>query len=608
MLLGLAFALLVAESACTAAASAGFEVDRGRGEVRFPCRFVNPTRQIEVFACHASGPTHETVVEFDATGPEIAAALRQIGCRSADFWNATSAGDFLRNQGDRVLVLVRWTHRGVERELPAEAMLLDGDTGFPSFVRGFSFSALGRITEPSRGAEPPPGSDLPEAPVPTAPPADSAVPAVPRGPPEIPVAVEITLGATSRQNAIFSLLSHPTTLDGQTGAPGLEPARALRPWIAPPLFNSAIVAELPALVEERTPATIVLRRVESEEALLRYVRSIASLCGVDDRLPLYERLEPLMKEIDRLKAAYLGIAAAIRTLLETRLDRLPDESHAEFAFRAEALQRLGRWYAARIQERYFQRYLEEEEFKLAWLAKQPTRSSGAGAGRGDGDGDGKGDGAAGLDPDARELARGAVEHGLRYEPLLAQQEVALARQALDELTIRGKMSGLELERWIRLGADRLAETEASIHQLDPADLGDQYRRRLFEEARLRIENSRAILAARRAHVQAVSEEIATHLGGEWTLRAPCIEARLELAEAQLAGAKLQNDLLGVLENLRWEEGDSDDGEEGVTERERLAREKLESLRRDEKALRATIDAASRDLAALEAKVKTSCGE
>ena len=121
--------------------------DKEKAEVRVPCRFVNPTRQIEVFACHNMGPTHETVVEFDATGGRILAALQEIGCRSTSYWNGTSPGDFLRNQGDRVLVLVRWSHKGKKNELPAEAMLTDGETGFASFVRGFSFSA-GQVTGP----------------------------------------------------------------------------------------------------------------------------------------------------------------------------------------------------------------------------------------------------------------------------------------------------------------------------------------------------------------------------------------------------------------------------------------------------------------------------
>ena len=93
-------------------ANAAVVVDRAKGEVRMPCRFVNPTRQIEVFACHNMGPTHETVVEFDATGERLLDALQDIGCRSTSYWNGTSPGDFLRNQGDRVLVLVRWSHKG----------------------------------------------------------------------------------------------------------------------------------------------------------------------------------------------------------------------------------------------------------------------------------------------------------------------------------------------------------------------------------------------------------------------------------------------------------------------------------------------------------------
>src|SRR2546426_725289 len=68
--------------------AAPVEVDRERGEVRFPCRFVNSTRKLEVFACHESGPTHETVVAFDAEGDDLYRALLAAGFRGPEFCNA----------------------------------------------------------------------------------------------------------------------------------------------------------------------------------------------------------------------------------------------------------------------------------------------------------------------------------------------------------------------------------------------------------------------------------------------------------------------------------------------------------------------------------------
>src|SRR5690606_23301655 len=123
-------------------AAAGVEIDRERLEVRVPSSFVNPSRQIEVFACHRTGPTHETVLKFDVDGNTLYRALLAIGCRPTDIWNATSPSDFLRNQGDRILLLVRWEENGKVREAPAEFLLEEGDTGWLAFLRGFSFSAF----------------------------------------------------------------------------------------------------------------------------------------------------------------------------------------------------------------------------------------------------------------------------------------------------------------------------------------------------------------------------------------------------------------------------------------------------------------------------------
>ena len=115
--------------------SGPLKVDLDRGEIRVPCRFVNPTRVLEVFACHRRGPGHETVLLFDATGPQLVEALTEIGCRGSNFWNVTGPEDFEKTQGDRVLVSVSWIWKGERVEIPAEGILTDGDFGFPAFHR-----------------------------------------------------------------------------------------------------------------------------------------------------------------------------------------------------------------------------------------------------------------------------------------------------------------------------------------------------------------------------------------------------------------------------------------------------------------------------------------
>ncbi|MCH2586047.1 MAG: hypothetical protein MK138_14895, partial [Planctomycetes bacterium] len=346
-------------------ANAAVVIDKENAEVRIPCRFVNPTRQIEVFACHNLGPTHETVVEFDATGGRILQALQDIGCRSTAYWNGTMPGDFLRNQGDRLLVLVRWSHKGKKFELPAEAMLTDGDTDFPSFIRGFSFSA-----GPVEGAR---GTGVSRV-------------------------AEITLGATQRERAVFSLLSHPTTLNGQRGAEGLAPCRALQPWSFAPLVNTGQVADLPELVESRVAAEIIFRRVKSESELLRYTDSIASERSLAARAELYKDLEPIALAIDSLKKSYEEILVGIADLISLDITQLPEESRQELSARGGMLQALGGWYCSRIQHEYFRLYLAQEKYRLAWLRGQKPAEDKDGA-------------------YARilKLAELRVESGLRYE-------------------------------------------------------------------------------------------------------------------------------------------------------------------------------------------------
>ena len=538
-------------------ANAAVVVDRAKGEVRMPCRFVNPTRQIEVFACHNMGPTHETVVEFDATGERLLDALQDIGCRSTSYWNGTSPGDFLRNQGDRVLVLVRWSHKGKEIELPAEAMLTDGETGFASFVRGFSFSA-GPVDKARGGG------------------AASRV-------------TEITLGATQRERAVFSLLSHPTTLSGQGGAQGVAPCRALQPWSFAPLINTSLVGDLPELIESQAPAVIIFRRVKSESELLRYTRSIVSRRGVDDRLQLYESLEPIAGKIDSLKSSYEEIVAEIAELISLDISQLPEQCHEDFAARGGMLQALGAWYCSVLQHEYFRLYLMQEKFRLAWLRAQKP---------------GKDD----VEAYARvlRLAELRVESGLAYEVQIADQEARLASTRLHGESLSQAARLLELFRARELTGYQVKDMERRKAGLDASQ--DAYLLRLLGEEQRRINTFLTTLKARIELVESFEGELQSRTKETWTKDSTCIGLKRTLALETLFHSNLTSRLLSIDENIRWEEGDSDDGEEGVSEKEETAKGKLVKLQKERKSLEATASEAKGRLVKLAAKVQETCGD
>ncbi len=535
-------------------ANAAVVIDKENAEVRIPCRFVNPTRQIEVFACHNLGPTHETVVEFDATGGRILQALQDIGCRSTAYWNGTMPGDFLRNQGDRLLVLVRWSYKGKKFELPAEAMLTDGDTGFPSFIRGFSFSA-----GPVEGAR---GTGVSRV-------------------------AEITLGATQRERAVFSLLSHPTTLNGQRGAEGLAPCRALQPWSFAPLVNTDQVADLPELVESRVAAEIIFRRVNSESELLRYTDSIAAGRGLAARAELYKALEPIALEIDSLKKSYEEILVGIAGLISLDITQLPEESRQELSARGGMLRALGGWYCSRIQHEYFRLYLAQEKYRLAWLRGQKPAEDKDGA-------------YAGI----LKLAELRVESGLRYEVDIAEQEVRLAESRLAGEAIVQKSSLLELDRSQRLVGHQMDDMERRRAGFDPSE--DAYLLKLLGEEMRRVTTAFTVLAARVELGKGFLEEIGARKDGSWAEASVCVQLRRDLAFETLYHSTLATRLLSIDENIRWEEGDSDDGEDGVTEKEKAAAVKLAGLRKDRKSLEATAAKVKANLDKLLARVKESC--
>jgi hypothetical protein len=531
------------------------EVDAARAEVRLPCRFVNPQRQIEVFACHRDGPAYETVVVFDATGQQLFEALRAIGCRPADYWNATSPGDFLRNQGDRVLVLVRWTRAGKERELPAEALLVDGALDYPSFVRGFSFGAR----EPGPA---PPASDP-----------GSAIDPGDAGAPAIPPRVEITLGATQRRGAIFSLLSHPTNLREYAAAAGDIPSRALLTWSFEPVVNVKELGDLRQLVEAQPPATLIFRRISSEVELVRFRRSLATRRGLGQRLALYERLEALAAQIDRLKARYEQVGRDIKTLLQTDPDALREDLRPEFAAQGQMLQRLGQWYSARLQELYFTMYAEEERFKLSELR-----------------------GLADLDPKDLEVARTLIEDGLRFEPLLAGRERRVREVALRDLRAREEIRALEFERDQLIQRANLRDVNARLRLLDPKEV---YMRQLLTEDQRKLETSVRRFGALRELVVCRLQELEARLEDGWEPVKKACAARRRAAKQLLQITEHEEKLVEILEEIRWAKSDvaeSDDPRE-----RQAAAEKTRELDRERKVLEATLGTARKEWEKLRAQ-------
>ena len=586
------------------------EIDRQRGEVRFPCRFINPSRQIEVFACHKRGPSHETVLEFDPTGEQLYRALLEIGCRPIDHWNVTSPSDFLRNQGDRVLVLVRWTWEGKERELPAEALLANGDSDFPSFVRGFSFSAFDvdaarQRAEAARKARVAPTTSGPAkgsarddggggggdaGPKTLSTRKDDAAPAGDDGVdgarpeeddepivPGVPVVVELSLGAVQRQRAAFALLSHPTTLSGAPGAPGAPLTRNLQTWSAEPLVDSRVIPDLRRVVAEQPPAQLIFRRMRSEIALLQYTRAVAVVRGESRREPLFERLEPIAREIDRLKAFYEKDARQIRGILRQNLEDYFGDSGRELEIRAEMLRRRGQWLCSRIQELYFTMYLLQEEFKLREIEREKRPEQAIAA------------------------AKFRVESGLRFEVKIAEKERQRDENSLGTLIISEEIWGLELER-----QERAVDVELSRVVQRLAELGDdeEYLRELLLPDQKRWTIARRAIGFRRTLNRILRSEARSFLDGTLTSREAGLAARRRTALQGLRTARIEDDVVRAEDDLRWFRNDL---ESRVPDRQRDAREKIAETTSRLEELRTKLDAAREELRNVEDEEK-SAGE
>lgn len=510
----------------------GIRIDRARGEIRFPCVFVNPTRALEVFACHEQGPTHETVVAFRVGGAAIYRALRAIGLRSARYWNGTSPQDFLENQGDRVLVLLRWERAGQARELPAEALLLDGAAGYPHFVRGFSVSAGARpLSELEEHGE--------EAREETRPPSD--------GEPEIPQVAEITLGASNRQSPAYSLLVHPTNFP------------RILPWTSPPQFDEKTLGDHRALVEEGVPAELVIRKVSSELQVLEAARAADRARGLEERVPAYDSWIPIAAEIDRLKADYEALLAEARSLLASGDPRtLPEEEKRARAERGIGLLRRGRWLCAAIEERYLRLYALQEEVKAAWVERRED-----------------------LPKDARDEVLVLVRSGVAFEPKLAARRFEIAALELPSSVsppgerklrtdiARKEIDLLELERQGLLAEANLHHVRSRIAGLGPDDgyLGEL----LGEDAR-HFETAIRGLAAKRRAARTEIAEFQGILEGDWEEKRAAVLAERARAAKELELADAEGERNAALVEIRWARSDL---ASGMPDREAAARERLE---------------------------------
>ncbi len=172
--------------------------------------------------------------------------------------------------------------------------------------------------------------------------------------------------------------------------------------------------------------------------------------------------------------------------------------------------------------------------------------------------------------------------------------------------MRRELRDLELARFEKLLAGQLRQVELRRAELDASDAGDRYILRLLEEDEERIGNARQELSARRQLLGAIDRAIRSHLADDHASANACVDAACGVAVERLKLSRLENKLLGLMESIRWEEGDSDDGEEGVTPREARARAKLGELRKKEKVRRTTLAASKDALKKLERVHEAAC--
>jgi len=471
------------------------EVDRERGEVRIHAWFVQPTRVLEVFACHESGPVWETVLAFDAGGEEIYEALRAVGFRGPEYWNLGSGNDLRLVGGDRAVIWLRWEVGRQVREIPAEDILLAEGTGEPLFVRGFSFAAKRVLL-----------GDPPKL--------------------AIPTAVEFTIGGTSRQGAVFSMLYHANDLAEMVN------------WLPAPEVNMKMIPE--TSLGAKAPCTLIIRRLKREQDLVELALRLESS---PERRAVREIQRPIAIRIDSLKGQFREATEKIRATLEVHESRT-DMSEGEriLIFRRTRTEVAHRnRLAHEIREQYLRLWDCEENHKYRKLKNDPH-----------------------LDSDRKAWVEMAYRNGFRFELAIAEKRREIAALAEDDAGGSVEQRGLlqkallkeieviQQERERRWGKFRLeVETRPKLKSLDPRE--DVYLIRLFREQELRdLASMRKFRAevesgwteARRLRAQA--KGTLEGIRGE-------IEKSQKQAESIMILAKAELYRVELMEKIRWAE-------------------------------------------------------
>jgi hypothetical protein len=438
-------------------------IDPAGKEIRFPFTFVEPVQAVEVFGCSPGGPTHETIVVFEPTGSEIAEALGKIGLRNEKFWQISDAADFSLNQGDRVLVTLRWESHGTERVVFAEDLLWRTGEDLPELLYGFSYAGR-TVPAPDGSAE------------------------------KVPDLVEITVGGTGRQSAIASILIHPSAFD------------FLAPYVSALAPNPRYAREIADLAAEKRGGIMSFRWVTETELLQARLALPPPALGLAD--VLHEQ-EPLAREIDALKTELVSVRQEIGTLLDARDTGARDRVQAKL-LQAQLLSwRINKAYLAMDELIWkFQREILESrlasftaswekgyEFLLEYTAERVKLAELRALAVSE-------KAPADLAPRIRRGETRLKELQVRRMIPHCREEIEFLTKRLAEARAEGSpyleaMFSNDLEKWRVKG--RTAELEAELHalairEIDRALAGSEVDRAKIEARRLAIQAELACLA------------------------------------------------------------------------------------------------------------------
>ncbi|MCH2373332.1 MAG: hypothetical protein MK538_04060 [Planctomycetes bacterium] len=496
--------------------SGPLKVDLDRGEIRVPCRFVNPTRVLEVFACHRRGPGHETVLLFDATGPQLVEALTEIGCRGSNFWNVTGPEDFEKTQGDRVLVSVSWIWKGERVEIPAEGILTDGDFGFPAFVRGFSFGV--RNAKRAESLSSGDGKSVETG-------AEKSVPPAPE-------VVEITLGGTNRQKAVYPILWHPTT------------SSPMLPWVMEPMIDDRVVRDLSDLVEQEVSAELILRRITSEAKFVDQEAQRSRMNGLRERMSLYQSLRPFAVAIDARKQEIEKLVSELtQRLSEAESQRSLDSTLREVI---ESLHLKARALVEETSAAYLRMYDLQERFKLDWVRRQPKLNE-----------------TSDIDPvSTAEFVAVLVEDGFGIEPLIAEKRVEIARRELtrvqsDDMLSRALFKDIEALLKRRDARVTAAQRRDFARVLTTVDEEQRLRREAYESDVRKYTILSAKFQAEQRVIESEAAEFRARHEGTWDTVGPSILKQRQVAKADGNVHSIEYRIHELDDDLRWAERDSE---------------------------------------------------